>query len=817
MAHFLMRVCSFLLATSAVMAGPVAMTVEPHPDWSNTLKPTGEPGPALPLATDGRTDYRIVLPAKATSQAEKAADELAHWLTVMTEADLPIVRESDAFEPTGREISVGRTRLLDQASIDQKHADLADEGYAVGVEGERLFLFGGRRRGPIYAVSAFLEEDLGCRWYASGTATIPHAPTLICRPVPRTFVPRLLRRDPYYSVAHNTDWSLRNKTASHRAPIPAKWGGYPRFPYHFVHSYNTLMPPDKYFDDHPEYFGLLDGERRPRQLCATNPDVIRIMTEAVLERLRKCPDCAYVDVSPNDWKDYCECDNCTALDNAEGSRMASLLHLVNAVADAVARERPDVYVTTIAYLGTFMPPEILRPRPNVQIVLCTDSHAWDFLFLSVDQTETFQRALEAWSKTDANLMIWDYAIDFFRYMQPTPNMNVVARNMRFFLDHGAIGIIEQGSHGGNFGVDRDQLRAWTWAKQMWNIERKTETLKRDFYFGFYGKAAEPLYAYDQMLERAFTRAYDAWKARHPLPITPDLDEYRATFFPHIVNWSPEAIQQAAALMDQARLLAEGDKELTRRVDHARLPILFLQADQNPGEELKDRRAHLVLLNEFERIARLEGAYFVREAYAGWDLDRNLTLWRGLAQIDPRTVQFQELSNAWKFKPDPDVVGQDQAWYSPGLDDTDWGTVRSDLGHRGWTTQGYPEYEVGYGWYRQTFTVPDNLADLPNLRLFFAGVDEQAEVWLNGQHALSHTQAVVGLSKDFLWRRPFHFDPKRFLKPGPGNVLAVRVHNDLHVGGIYKPVRLVWGTPVMDLHVLDELLRRRQKIRETQEN
>lgn len=231
-----------------------------------------------------------------------------------------------------------------------------------------------------------------------------------------------------------------------------------------------------------------------------------------------------------------------------------------------------------------------------------------------------------------------------------------------------------------------------------------------------------------------------------------------------------------------------------------------------GRPGTDRTAYLVLLNEFERIARREGAVYTREAFTGPDLDRRLQLWRRVASIDPETVNFLPLSNKWQFKPDLHVKGIDEAWFAADLDDTDWGTVRSDLGHKGWESQGYSEYEIGYGWYRQTFECPEDTASLENLRLFFGAVDEQADIWINGTKVLSHTTETLRLSKDFLWKTPFHFDAKPFLKPGEPNQLTVRVHNAHHVGGIWRPVYLVWGEPVDDLHALGDFLRRQSTAR-----
>ena len=141
-------------------------TVAVHPDWVNALKPAGATSSELILASNGKTAYRIVVPSCPTSQEIKAATDLQHWLRKMTAAEFVIVAESDSFVATGREISIGNTTLLQQAEIPQKQVDLADEGYAIGVDGKRLYILGGRRRGPIYGVYALLEEDLGCRWYA---------------------------------------------------------------------------------------------------------------------------------------------------------------------------------------------------------------------------------------------------------------------------------------------------------------------------------------------------------------------------------------------------------------------------------------------------------------------------------------------------------------------------------------------------------------------------------------------------------------------------------------------------------------------------
>src|SRR3546814_18242834 len=54
---------------------------------------------------------------------------------------------------------------------------------------------------------------------------------------------------------------------------------------------------------------------------------------------------------------------------------------------------------------------------------------------------------------------------------PMPNMPVVTPNMRFYINHGARGIILQGSYH-TLGGDNAPMRCWVWAKQLWDPSRE---------------------------------------------------------------------------------------------------------------------------------------------------------------------------------------------------------------------------------------------------------------------------------------------------------------------------------------------------------
>jgi len=140
-----------------------------------------------------------------------------------------------------------------------------------------------------------------------------------------------------------------------------------------VHSFNQMIPPEKYFSSHPEWFSLIDGARRSErsQLCLTNKEMLQESIKNVLEWIQQHPEARIISVSQNDWTGWCECDNCRRVEEEEGGvHSGPLLRFVNAVADEIGKKYPDKLIDTLAYWYTEDPPAKVRPRPNVRIRLC---------------------------------------------------------------------------------------------------------------------------------------------------------------------------------------------------------------------------------------------------------------------------------------------------------------------------------------------------------------------------------------------------------------------------------------------------------------
>ena len=107
----------------------------------------------------------------------------------------------------------------------------------------------------------------------------------------------------------------------------------------------SLVPPEIYFKDHPEYYALRDGKRLPTQLCLSNPEVVKVVIQNLRREIAQNPAAKYWSVSQNDNRQYCMCDECRALDEKEGSHSGTMMNFVNQVAE----QFPDYMISTLAY------------------------------------------------------------------------------------------------------------------------------------------------------------------------------------------------------------------------------------------------------------------------------------------------------------------------------------------------------------------------------------------------------------------------------------------------------------------------------------
>lgn len=521
-----------------------------------------EPNAGIKLVIGNQTSkYRIVIPGSPTDHELKASEVLQDYLLEISGAALPIIQADKSDSPF--EIILGQNERLDKLNIATDYNALNEDGFIIKTVNQRLVIAGGSGKGTLYGVYTFLETHLGCRMYSPKVKVIPKRDTITLPDINDQQVPVIEFRDTHYRITWDKEYIDWHKLSHDEEGGRPDWGMW-------VHTFHALVPPDTYFADHPEYFAMVNGKRLPTQLCLTNPDVLKITIQNLRKFIAENPEATYWSVSQNDNRDYCRCDNCKAIDEREGSPAGSIIYFVNQVAD----QFPDRMISTLAYEYGRKAPKTLRPRENVNIMLCSIEINRN---LSIEEDPTcadFMRDVIEWGKISSDIIVWDYVIQFPNLISPFPNLHVLQPNIQFFAKNGVTAMFEQGNRevGGEFA----ELRAYLISKLMWDPDLDVDALMQDFLEGYYGQASVPIKAYiDEMREALL-------ESGAPLRIFGSPNKASDSYL------TSDLVGRYEVLFDEAETLVADSAELLERVRIARLPLDFAIMEQAKKKYYGDR-------------------------------------------------------------------------------------------------------------------------------------------------------------------------------------------------------------------------------------
>lgn len=554
--------------------------------------------PSIVLAANGRSDYHISIPAHATDWEKKAATELQDHLLQSTGAALPIISADKHL--SSYEIILGQNERLDQLSVPVNYNLLREDGFIIRTDSSRLIIAGGSEKGTLYGVYSFLEKYLGCRMYDPKVKIVPKKKSITLPAINEQQVPVIGFRDTHYRTTWNEEYTNWHKLDHAPDGERTDWGMW-------VHTFNELVPPATYYDAHPEYFAMVKGKRLPTQLCLANPAVLEITIQNLRKKIAQNPNAKYWSVSQNDNRDYCTCDMCSDVDKREGSPSGSIVQFVNKVAD----QFPDKMISTLAYEYGRHAPKTLKPRDNVNIMLCSIEAYRDKALTDDTASAEFVKDVKDWGRISKDIIVWDYVIQFNHLLSPFPNLHVIQPNLQFFAENGVNAMFEQGNRevGGEFAA----LRSYMISKLMWNPYLNADSLMNDFLDGYYGAAGKPIRRYIDVMKN------ELLKAGKPLRIFGSPNEAADTYL------TPALMKRYNEFFDEAERVVKDSAELLERVRIARLPLMYAKLEQakknytgpnglfhqvngkwEPKTELRN------LVDEFTDLCKREGVTQVKE-------------------------------------------------------------------------------------------------------------------------------------------------------------------------------------------------------------
>ncbi len=542
----------------------------------------------------------VTVVSQDTSISEKtAARRLVIYLKQMLGEDA-VKLKKEAKSPA---IYVGKSPLTAKMLGLKDFSSLKYEEIIIKSVGNDLVILGESKRGTLYAVYTYLEDFLGFRFWAWKEYDVPPAKNFKMSGINHRYNPIFTRRAMYHwPLIHlpaqwksgDAEFAVICRMNSGLTHTTAKYGG-GDYSAGFTHTFHRILPQNKYFKTHPEYYSLINGKRHPRaQLCLSNKEMRKVFIEEAKKYYIKNKGALAITVAHDDNGLFCECKPCKALLAREKGRMSGVeIDFVNEVAAALEKVYPGIMVETSAYGPTILPPLVTKPRKNVIIRYADMNLNPAFPFGHPENKEVTEN-FKAWANVSHQMAVWHYTTNAKNSLVPMPVMDSYDANFKFFRDNKVTNVFIEDS-GTSMGLAHlNQLRGYITSRMLWNPELDYNKLLVEFTDGYYGKKAgpivreyiklyhSPIYTkipgheiFERIKKGYFTEYYlsrsksyqTAQKNSDALVVPPVV-----TYFDHALGFMPrETLIQCVKLLDKACEAAENEK-FKDRIRDARFAI-----------------------------------------------------------------------------------------------------------------------------------------------------------------------------------------------------------------------------------------------------
>ena len=559
------------------------------------------------LVEDGGNAATIVLAQDAEQSSRLSAAELTNYVFKATGRSIEVMAGMRPTASNSPIVYMGTLERFPVAVPDDVRARLGSmkqtEAAWIGVRDGALWFVGREEVAELYAVYHFLESELGVRWFQ---APVPEdSGEYVPKRNEIALAPFSLFREPAFSVRR-----LDHCGAAPR-PIPVRgmttavrngfqvlppYGGQVEFdktddffaaripkrmqPLGGGHlTFVGPMPGDKTFDEHPEFFALVDGKREKgghhmSQYCISNPEVRRRTAEYVISKLRKSGGKGQFLFGQVDTPHgYCHCENCMALDgpneraNGGKSRTTRFVKTVNDIAAQIWREWPAADLRMWAYLDYRELPDGVVPDRRLKLYFCPHGRCYGHALddpTCLRNAEMF-KLLQGWQKLLSDIYVYEY-------LTATPNIYSCgeareARDIRLYRDIGLIGWKNEAAFTGsrflksNRDGDNRFPSNWQWlylsGKLLWNPDLDVNTVLDDVESRYYGKAYPAMKKYQALRRKLWNE--------HPNHLGyPTGDQRRAALLDRA-----GAKERLLEFLDEAEKMAAGDTVTLFRIGRDR--------------------------------------------------------------------------------------------------------------------------------------------------------------------------------------------------------------------------------------------------------
>ena len=567
----------------------------------------------ISVIENSRSEWSIANASGASEVCAWTARELQRYLKQIGGADLPITGGTG----DGPAIVVGlRSDLTKSDAALLPDSAEGSDGFAVSIDAGRIVIGGDNERGVVYGVYELLER-LGCRWYyptmdPKDPEIVPKLDIVafergamaIASPIPT----RINNASSFFfdidpevmikqlDIAMKARYNGMGWQCDHRTYVGDQYkeleaaGVIPEIKNRGMmlhgpaHSFPHFLPNERYFEDHPEWFGMRDGKRVPQvyggaQFCWWNAEARKTFIDNAEQFILESPAIDIFCTLSFDGGPACECPECKK--STPGDLVFQLL---NELIERLAVSAPHVRVETSGgYNPVHEPPQVNRADDRLRIVWAHwgRHHGMGF----DDPAYCWLDNLEIWRKAAVGglTLCMYYTDNFATPWISAPYESVVEGDRRYILDKHVDGIYMLMWPKGYWW--NHSFNNYMAGRCFYDADLAPREVLRDYAANYYGPDAGPLVlAY-----------YEQWADEINLPyrVKDDSRESdRAMLRQQRVEW-----------IDPAVAAAENDPVFAHRV--GKVAILHDTAENlTEAHRMHDEIEKLRAAGEFDRAAAI---------------------------------------------------------------------------------------------------------------------------------------------------------------------------------------------------------------------
>lgn len=554
MKKILKTIALILVSIICVSALTVCKKKNPNGDSSVIDRNTTET--SIKLAENGKTEYKIVIPEKASEPEKFAAEELKSIFMNSTGAELTVDNESARYGEEDKIISIGNTNAAKNLGVDISGIDFNYDGYLIKRVGNALVINAKEETGKINGVYGFAERNLGYRYYAQNCVKYVKASTVSLLDFDLADVPDFQGRISFSAEIigdglhrlrmknnnQGTDWSTKYGNSGFWSElsdqsIPMQIVNAAEYysehkDWYFVNPKRTedaeklLVPANKEFSYQGDVWTLI---KESVQMCYHNALASKGETGGLYETflnnlihgyIERETDKRFFMLGMADNEEICDCAGCKA-DNDKYTVTGTCMRFVNSIARDVEEWRkancPDreIDLVVFAYLTTQDAPvkktasnesapadDSVIAENNVVVRIAPIYSCHYYSFDDAVHNAASANLFNEWKLCAKRFAIWDYKMSFDYKIVPFPTWNSAQKNLRAYKEMGVVDVLTQGN-AATYNTSLGKMDDYVRSRLMWDTSLSYQSLADEFMENYYGTAGAYMKEYLAYLEMHF--------------------------------------------------------------------------------------------------------------------------------------------------------------------------------------------------------------------------------------------------------------------------------------------------------------------------